>query len=241
MKKLKTKLAVIGLALAGLTFIPLANTNHDTSSKSTLGAYQYVLRANDVSSEEVDNTTTEDDNEATKEEYVYIKVDGKDVKVPKKVLDYYNTNVRDKYMFGISLGSAIGLAIAVIGWLAVYIKNTHLIKNVKKSNDENKAIVNVTLSEMNLKINEYENIIKEKDLKFEQLSNRYEETLDKYSALIDDTSKKFDEGVQVLENYAKIDKKVDAMLEIQKEFVANETDVVNGTAERVNSIVNEVK
>lgn len=43
--------------------------------------------------------------------------------IPDSIEDYYDKHIRDQYAFGISLGSIIGFASSVIGWLIVLRKN----------------------------------------------------------------------------------------------------------------------
>ena len=43
--------------------------------------------------------------------------------IPDAIEDYYAEHIQEKYMFGISLGSLIGLATSVLGWLFIALKN----------------------------------------------------------------------------------------------------------------------
>lgn len=157
--------------------------------------------------------------------------------IPDVITDYYNEKIRDQYLFGISLGALIGLATSILGTIWTIKKNSSSNKLFKTSigtQDEK-------LKELDSKLAEYEKLIKELEIQRENQTTDSTELLKKNEAQISEMLESLKESVKVLQNYANIEIKMDAMIKCLELMASTQELIKSGVASEVTKTLNEVK
>ena len=197
-----------------------------------LGSPMMLNGAEDSSEPTSSEVTSSESSEETK------ALEDKDGNgIPDALEDFYNDKIRDKYMFGISLGSIIGAATSLLGILIVIIRNERTNKRLVKENGVATALIE-DLAEKQRKLQDlFESHEEELKAAFEHDKEALEELREFTQANL----KAFKESSETLKQYAQFERKLTAVLNALKEISMNPEMVKAGIAEKVNSIVKEVK
>ena len=154
--------------------------------------------------------------------------------IPDSIEDFYNKNVRDQYMFGIGLGTLLGLVTSVIAIIMQIRKTSKAAKLMTETTEKSAE----TITEMKAQIDQYKTLVEN------QLKTALEKNIEiekKYTQLVEQTSQKFNDGTKVLANYSKIDEKLNASLECMKELANTKTYIQSGVSQKVNVIIEGTK
>lgn len=149
--------------------------------------------------------------------------------IPDIIEDYYNENIRDKYMFGITLGSLISFAISIVGQIAIFVRNGKANKKMLTLGDSNSR-----------SIAKYEETIN-------RLSEENEKREKKYQKELAETRKreqlliaKIDELVVKVEPLATLGEKMDILLLTGKHSTFNREDIRKGKTSEIVAAIDEV-
>ena len=146
---------------------------------------------------------------------------------------YYNDNIRDQYMFGISLGSIIGFATSLIGILYSIVKTNKTAKRNEKASD-NVDRLEEEVSKLKDQINSLKSLNEENT---NELTSSISDTLSQMKEMLSQVS----DIAKKLPEYEELKSKIDQLGEAIKEANSSLEDVANGTAEKVASIIDEGK
>lgn len=152
----------------------------------------------------------------------------------------YDDLVRDKYIFGISLGALISLGISVL-WEIIKYMWEHKWKNAVKANSENSVnavnLIDKKIDQYDVKIQE---VTKEKDVAIEAITQKYEEALLEYKEWSEKMVDTMNESAAKLEKYAELEKKVTAIFALLDAYAQTPEGVKMGLAEKIAEIKKEM-
>lgn len=161
--------------------------------------------------------------------------------IPDVINDYYNEHIRDQYMFGIGLGAILGVLASIV--VAIY--------NASKGNKTNsdlKVTTNGIKEEVNDLVKTFKTQLKEIESKLNAIEKEYTNTItinnkyvNDYKMLVGEMMKSLQESTKVLENYALIEVKLNAVIECL-DLIAETPDCIReGITNKVKSIIKGVK
>lgn len=166
-----------------------------------------------VSSDIVSNSvTTSEDVGSTSKDFEDLDENG----IPDFIDKYYDEHIKDQYMFGISLGSIIGVAVSVLGLAFTWLKNNKFGNELINQTKENGKKVLELIAENQ----RYKELIK-------SLTEQNEEALNGYKAMIEDIFER-------IGSYGEITDLINALIKLVLETNPN----VN--AEAVSKILSEI-
>lgn len=157
--------------------------------------------------------------------------------IPDSIEDFYNKNVRDQYMFGIGLGTLLGLVTSVIAIILQIRKTSKAAKLMTETTEKSAE----TITEMKAQIDTYKTLVENQTKELKTALEKNIEIEKKYTQLVEQTSQKFNDGTKVLANYSKIDEKLNASLECMKELANTKSYIQSGISQKVNTIIEETK
>ena len=165
------------------------------------------------------------------------QISGSSTDVPTDVEDYYNQNIRDQYMFGISLGTILGLLASFVSIMVQIRKSTKANRELKATSEANKQILDNILSQVDI----YKSLLEEKEKALEEALASNQKIQYQYEDLMAKVSEQFSNGTKILNKYAKIDEKLNATLMSVKELASTPSNIKSGVSQKVQSIVDNVK
>lgn len=161
--------------------------------------------------------------------------------IPDVIEEYYNSHIRDQYMFGIGLGALLGLLGSIVSVVIMIYKNAKSNQLLVKTNDEHTSIIN----QLRERFNEYQaQVISSFEEYRKIIENDLEQDKNLIASLEEITRenvKSFQESSELLAEYSKINGKISAMLEAIKALSLSQANVKEGISETVYRIVEEVK
>lgn len=155
------------------------------------------------------------------EENENILVDTNGNGIPDVLEDYYANNIRDQYLFGISLGAIISFAVTAAGYVYIYMKNKTVNNEARSNNKEIKQ----ELKEVREDYANYRRQVAENEARHEQEKEFYRETLAKQFESNEIIAKQFSEASKKLEAYGQFEQKIDTLLAIET-IKASDPDLV---------------
>lgn len=157
--------------------------------------------------------------------------------IPDALEDFYNDKIRDKYLFGISLGSIIGAATSLLGILIVIIRNEKTNKKLIKEN----ALAMSWVAELEDKQKKLQELFEEYHCELKEALGKDAESILALREFSEANLKEFRDSSELLKQYAQFERKLTAVLNSLKEMSMSPEMVKLGIAEKVNSIIKEVK
>lgn len=236
MKKLLliSSLVASSFLLSAYVGSPKATTYAEGETSETTPSSEVVVSSENTSSDVVSSSSEIVSSESSSK----ITFEDKDGDgIPDVITDYYNQKIRDQYLFGISLGSLIGLLTSIIGQIYIIKKNSgtnKLFKNSVSTQEEK-------LNELDTKLKEYEKLIKELEEAREDQTTDSVELLKKNEEQISAIIASLKESVGVLQNYANIDNKINAIIECIELLATTEELTKKGVTSEITKTLNEVK
>lgn len=203
--------------------------------------------------ETVEPEAVEEETVVEKETLVDLDNDG----IPDAIEDYYNEHIRDQYMFGIGLGSLIGLLTSIVSVMFMISRNAKSHKLIEDANKTHNMIVEKLQSEVSayrdLLVEEKEKLLEEvknnqalveKVNDYHEMATRQLEGFmtTKLMEMQEQTNANiaaFKASADLLGNYARTEAKLQALLEAVKELSLNKENVKSGISEKVFKIVEE--
>lgn len=146
---------------------------------------------------------------------------------------YYNDNIRDQYMFGIELGALIGMATSLLGMVYTVYKNR---KSAKKN-----ELASENVGRLEVQVKELHNAIESLMITNSDTSKEY---VGLVSSVLEQLKVSLEEVRDVankLPEYKDLKDKIDNLGRAIKEANSTFENVVNGNAEKVANIIDEVK
>ena len=165
------------------------------------------------------------------------QISGSSSDIPTEVEDYYNQNIRDQYMFGISLGTVLGLLASFVSIMVQIRKSTKANRELKATSEANKQTLDNILSQVDI----YKSLLEEKEKALEEALASNQKIQYQYEDLMAKVSEQFSNGTKILNKYAKIDEKLNATLMSVKELASTPSNIKSGVSQKVQSIVDNVK
>lgn len=166
-----------------------------------------------------------------------ILVDANGNGIPDVLEDYYANNIRDQYIFGISLGAIISGAVTIAGYVYIYMKNRAVNNEARTNNKEIKQ----ELKELREENANYRRQIAENEARHAEEKALYRETLVKQDEANKIISKEFSAASKRLEAYGQFEQKIDSLLAIETAKASDPDLVKKGIAETVIKIAKGVK
>lgn len=157
--------------------------------------------------------------------------------IPDIIENYYDQNIREQYMFGISLGAIIGVLSSIATAVIMISKNAKSNKIILETNKKTESRISQLADENRL----LRESIKQKELLIENQEKQYKETVANFEKTTQANLKRFEEASVKLEAYGQVEKKLDAVLEINKLIATTPEYVKLGIGEEIIKIIQEVK
>lgn len=157
--------------------------------------------------------------------------------IPDVIEDYYNEHIRDQYMFGITLGSLIGLATSIVSLIIFIHKTTKSSKLIKQTNENNQK----TIEEMKLAIEEKNKINEEYRAQLNSIVEENKNLVKQNTEITNANIKKIDDCVKTLSSYSNFDKKLDASLNVLNILGSTENMIKEGKREQIVACLESVK
>jgi hypothetical protein len=157
--------------------------------------------------------------------------------IPDVIEDYYAKHIQEQYMFGISLGSLIGLATSIIGWLFMFFKNNGQNKRANswmtEQSSKNDAVISnysSILDKTNDEIKKQTELIESQRIILDEVNERNDKLMDR-----------LEEDEKKLAALSKSSYKIDAILDNTVLLAKTSELVKNGAAQKVEENSKEAK
>lgn len=266
MKK-KGVLALGIMAVSGWTMLASFSNVADAPVSSSADEPAPSAVSSSSESYETSNSSSElSSSEAENEPYVF--TDSNKNGIPDEIEDYYDSHIRDQYVFGISLGSVICGALYLFTLVFKWQRDKKFDKatlgkindlwDAEKSNVESSKQYQQIISDLNAKYNEldasYKVMVGELTKKTAEISadfsaktaelvdrfNQQNSELNQKIAENDEKNRKtLDKVTKSIDSYSKVNKKVNVVLENQALIVKSAEYTKNGVNEQVSAKVKE--
>lgn len=150
--------------------------------------------------------------------------------IPDSIEDYYDQHIRDQYAFGISLGSLIGFASSLIGWVIILVKHNKTNKFLKT--ESLKTTEQVT--NLNIQNERYREMLDEAYRKYEELMRDYKVLANKIII----TNQEINTS---LNSFSTVNDKIDTLLNTQLLFANYSEYVKENISSKIIKMVNGVE
>lgn len=161
--------------------------------------------------------------------------------IPDIINDYYNEHIRDQYMFGIGLGAILGTLASIVLMIYNARKGNKTNLTVKESVKENEIQINNLVTSFKIQLQEFNNILSQIQKEYNNtvtINNKY---VNDYKMLVGEMMKSLQESTKVLENYALIETKLNAVIECLNLIAETPDCIREGITNKVKSIIKGVK
>lgn len=214
---LKKLFLLSGLAL-GFSSIQIMVSNNDVSNTNT------VVIHKDYDPDMPDNYPVTSDTE--------------DEKLEDAVENYYNEHIRDQYMFGISLGSLIGLISSIVTSIVIIVKNVKSNKQLRDNNKQTIETIEKLRAEFEKEKAEYVKDLEAREKIIADYAKDMKRVVDQYNDLSKVLVYKTNEASDKLSRYAETEDKINRISQAIVALSKNPDNVKTGISSEVNSIIN---
>jgi len=153
----------------------------------------------------------------------------------------YNDLIRDKYIFGISLGSLIALAVSFLAKWIVFLWQ----RKWRKAISDSASLSSQSLALIDAKVSEYDQriqaVTRERDDAIKALNERYESICATLTERAEKAEASLADATERLSHYAEFGDKLDAVLEISALLSKSPDMVKSGVAAEIERIRKEVE
>ena len=194
-----------------------------------------------VSNNDVSNTNTvviHKDYDPDMPDNYPVTSDTEDEKLEDAVEDYYNEHVRDQYMFGISLGSLIGLISSIVTSIVIIVKNVKSNKQLRDNNKQTIETIEKLRAEFEKEKAEYVKDLEAREKIIADYAKDMKRVVDQYDDLSKVLVYKTNEASDKLSRYAETEDKINRISQAIVALSKNPDNVKTGISSEVNSIIN---
>lgn len=194
-----------------------------------------------VSNNDVSNTNTvviHKDYDPNMPDNYPVTSDTEDEKLEDAVENYYNEHIRDQYMFGISLGSLIGLISSIVTSIVIIVKNVKSNKQLRDNNKQTIETIEKLRAEFEKEKAEYVKDLEAREKIIADYAKDMKRVVDQYDDLSKVLVYKTNEASDKLSRYAETEDKINRISQAIVALSKNPDNVKTGISSEVNSIIN---
>lgn len=194
-----------------------------------------------VSNNDVSNTNTvviHKDYDPNMPDNYPVTSDTEDEKLEDAVENYYNEHIRDQYMFGISLGSLIGLISSIVTSIVIIVKNVKSNKQLRDNNKQTIETIEKLRAEFEKEKAEYVKDLEAREKIIADYAKGMKRVVDQYDDLSKVLVYKTNEASDKLSRYAETEDKINRISQAIVALSKNPDNVKTGISSEVNSIIN---
>lgn len=150
--------------------------------------------------------------------------------IPDSVEKFYDENIRDRMVFGISLGTIIGLAGSVLSAIVILVRVGLALKSIKGENKKTNDVSEATAEDLGKLVKAMAEYVDSLNRRIEQCERKADENMQRFEAAADELSQ-----------HIKYENLSYAVLSVLEELARNPETASKGSYDRIKKIVEEAK